>query len=286
MVSKAVIAVAGYGTRFYPVGKTINKCMLPIVDRPVVSYAVADCIAAGIRKIALVTAPGITGDQVRHYLSHDPDLEAHFTARGQHDKYRPIADLHRAAEFTFLQQPRRGGYGTAVPAMIAAEFIDGDDFLLVAGDDLLLRTDGGSDLADLVAARNHAGTPAAIAAATVPGADAHRYGVLATRLDAHGNRILDAIIEKPSDYQDAIAHINVSRTLLPGEFVTYLDKLDCATNGEYQATDAIAAFARDHDILVRPVTGRYYDCGNPAGWLTANLAAAHARDLPVSSPDV
>ncbi|MFD8563392.1 sugar phosphate nucleotidyltransferase [Streptosporangium canum] len=278
MVDKAVIAVAGYGSRFFPIGKSVNKCMLPILNRPVVELAVADCIAAGVRQIALVTAPGLLGQQVRHYFSHDPDLEAHFAERGWQSKYEVLDGLHRCAEFTFLEQPRYGRYGTAVPAMIASKFIDGDDFLLLAGDDLLLRPDGGSDLADLVTAQRHAGTAAAIAAGTVAGADASRYGILTTRRDTHGNRLLDAIVEKPERHPDPVAHINISRTLLPGDFVDYLDALECAANGEYQATDAIAAYARDHDVLVHPVAGQYHDCGNTAGWLAANLAAAQIQE--------
>ncbi|WP_433259365.1 sugar phosphate nucleotidyltransferase (plasmid) [Streptosporangium sp. CA-135522] len=204
-------------------------------------------------------------------------LEAHFTERGWQSKYEVLADLHRGAEFIFLEQPRHGRYGTAVPAMVASKFVDGDDFLFLTGDDLLLRPDGGSDLADLVAARKHANTPAAIAAATVPGADAHRYGILTTRHDAYGNQLLAAIVEKPAHHADPVAHINISRALLSGDFIDYLDALTCAVNGEYQATDAIAAYARDHDVLVHPVAGQYHDCGSTVGWLAANLAAAQAQ---------
>ncbi|MEU7947422.1 sugar phosphate nucleotidyltransferase [Micromonospora taraxaci] len=281
---KAVIAVAGMGSRFFPIGKTINKSMLPILNHPVLAYAVADCIAAGAREIAIVTAPGEAGRQVRHYLSEDHDLKAYFSARGWQDKYAPLADLHRQADFTFLEQPRDDRYGTALPAIIAAEFIGNEDFLLVAGDDLLLRADGGSDLADLAAARAAAGTPAALAAATVPGAEAHRYGILHPRTAAAGHHLLDELLEKPDSYGKPTAYINISRTLLPAHAVAYFQKLTPAPNGEYQATDAVAAFARDHDVLIQPITGQYHDCGNPAGWLAANNAAAAIQALTVTDP--
>jgi len=279
-VVKAVIAVAGMGTRFYPIAKTICKCMLPVLDQPVLAYAVADCAAAGADHIAIVTADGEAGRQVRHYLTEDPGLAAYFAARGQRGKYEPIAHLHEQARFTFVEQPRDATrYGTAIPAILAADFIGGDDFFLVAGDDLLLRGDGGSDLADLAAARTAAGTPAALAAATVPGRDARRYGIFQTRPAESGHALLDGILEKPDRYPQATAHINVSRALLPGDAVPYFQKLAPAASGEYQATDAISAFARDHDILVHPVDGRYFDCGNPAGLLAAGNAAARARGL-------
>lgn len=274
---KAVIAVAGMGSRFFPIAKTINKCMLPILDRPVVAYAVADCLAAGAREIAIVTGSGESGRQVRHYFSEDHDLREFFAQRGWDKKYAPLAHLHDQAEFTFIEQPRDGRYGTALPAIIAADFIGADDFLLIAGDDLLLR-EHGSDLADLATARTAAGTPAAIAAATVPGDTAHRYGILQPHT-ADGHPVLDGLLEKPADYREPTAFINISRTLLPGTALPYFEKLiPSPLNGEYQATDAITAFARDHDVLIHPITGRYYDCGNPTGWLAANNAAAHLHD--------
>ncbi|KIR61784.1 hypothetical protein TK50_30200 [Micromonospora haikouensis] len=265
------------GSRFFPIGKTINKCMLPILNQPVVAYAVADCVAAGARDIAIVTAPGEPGRQVRHYFSEDRDLKDYFTTRGWQDKYASVADLHTQATFTFLEQPRDDRYGTALPAIVAAEFIAGDDFLLVAGDDLLLRRDGGSDLADLSAARTAAAVPAALAAATVPGTEAHRYGILHPR--AGGHQLLDELLEKPNNYGEPTAYINISRTLLPAHALAYFQKLTPAPNGEYQATDAVIAFARDHDVLIHPVTGEYHDCGNPAGWLAANNAAAQSSAL-------
>lgn len=281
---RAVIAVAGLGSRFYPIAKTINKCMLPVLDQPVLAYAVADCLAAGVREIAIVTAAGESGRQVRHYFTEDRALRDYFASRGWQAKYEPLAHLHDQADFVFIEQPRdTDRYGTALPAILAADFVTGHDFFLIAGDDLLLRDDGGSDLADLAAARTAAATPGALAAATVPGDDAHRYGILQPHTSPRGHQLLDELLEKPTEYQQTTAYINISRTLLPGDAITYFEKLTPAANGEYQATDAILAFARDHALLIHPVTGRYFDCGNPAGWLAANNAAAHAQGLTTQS---
>lgn len=271
MALKAVIAVAGYGSRFFPIAKTINKCMLPVGNRPIVHLAVEDCIAAGIEEIAIVTAPGDT--QIRHYFTEDRALRDHFHERGWDRKYEPIAHLHELAEFTFLEQPRDGRYGTALPAMVAADWIGNDDFLLMSGDDVLLRADGGSDLADMVRARTEAGTAGAIAAATVPGDQAHRYGVFDSHAD-EGLLVLDRLVEKPTDYNGDVAHVNISRAVLPNWYLDYLDELKPAANGEYQSTDAIQALADEYDVLVHPVLGAYHDCGDPAGWLAANNAAA------------
>ncbi|MDG4832989.1 sugar phosphate nucleotidyltransferase [Solwaraspora sp. WMMD1047] len=279
MPTKAVIAVAGFGTRFFPVAKTLNKCMLPILTKPVVQYAVEDCVRAGITDIAIVTAPGQAGSQVRHYFTADPDTEAYFHDRGWDDKWRPAAHLQDLATFTFLEQPRDQRYGTAVPAMVARDFIAGEDFVLLAGDDLLLRADGGSDIADLVDRAWQAGVSAALAAATVDGTQAYRYGVLSTANRDADTHIFTGIVEKPRDWQKPTCFVNISRYYLPADITGYFDRLrpDPST-GEYQTTDVIEAYATDHETLVSPITGTYYDCGNINGWLAANNAAAGLAD--------
>ena len=178
-VTKAVIAVAGYGSRFFPIAKTINKCMLPVLNKPILQLAVEDCVRAGIQQIAIVTAPG--DSQVRHYFGHDEGMRRHFHERGWDAKYEAIAGLENLAEFVFLEQPRDGRYGSALPAMVATDFIDGDPFVLMSGDDMVLREDGGCDLSDMVRHRAQTGVPGVIAAATKPGEQAHKYGVFVTR---------------------------------------------------------------------------------------------------------
>ena len=276
---KAVIAVGGIGSRFFPITKSISKAMMPILNQPLVAYAIADCIAAGAHEIAFAPTPGATSRQVQHYLTEDHDLRRLLAEHGWDDKYAPISQLHRQADFTFLEQQPDGRYGTAVPAILADDFIADDDFLLITSDDLLLRDDGGSDLADLVAARAAAGTPGALAATTVPGADAHRYGVLRPRPAEQRRRVLDELIEKPADYDQPTAAISLSRFLLPAAALDYFRALKPACNGEYDATNAVGAFARDHDVLIHPVTGRYHDCGTPEGWLAANNAVARTQGL-------
>ena len=149
---------------------------------------------------------------------------------GWEQKYEQIADLHQQAEFSFIEQPRDGRYGTALPALLAEDFVADDDFFLIADDDLLLRSDGGSDLA-------------------------------AARDDENDIALLELIFEKPAHCAGAEAHANISRSLLPADNLPFRD-LAPAHNGEYQATDAIEAYARDQRVLIHPISGTYYDCGN------------------------
>ncbi|MGQ4486409.1 hypothetical protein ACN6LM_003218 [Streptomyces sp. SAS_281] len=115
-MSRAVISVACMGTGFFPVAKSVNTCMLPVLGQPVLVHAVADCPAAGVREIAIVTSQGEGGRQVRHYFTEDHGMR-YFAARGRQTKDEPIAHLHDRADFHFIEQPRDGErYGTALPA--------------------------------------------------------------------------------------------------------------------------------------------------------------------------
>ncbi|MDH6130258.1 sugar phosphate nucleotidyltransferase [Kitasatospora sp. GP82] len=268
---KAVIAAAGVGSRWFPVGKTTPKCMLPAWNKPLLAYTVADCVAAGARQIAVITAPGECTRQVRHFLTEDPELKSYFTARGWQDKYQPI-DQPPAAEFTIIEQPRDNGlYGTALPPICAADWIGEDDFLLVSGDDLLLRLDLGSDLADLAAARRTAQSAGAIAVASRPSDRPIRYGIVHPRPCTGPHQLLDEVRGwLPADRQRRTAHIDISRTLLPASALPYFTAVELAANGELRATDAITAFARHNDMLIHPILGTFYDCGSPEGLHAAN----------------
>ncbi|MEU8540890.1 sugar phosphate nucleotidyltransferase [Streptomyces sp. NPDC048717] len=271
----AVIAAAGVGSRFFPIGKTIPKCLLPVWSRPLLSYTVADCIAAGAERIAVVTAPGECTRQVQHFLTPDPEMERYFAARGWQHKYESIA-RPLAADITVIEQPRgTGHYGTALPPVCAEEWIDGDDFLLVSGDDLLLRLDQGSDLADLVSACREARTVGAVAVAVQPSDRPLRYGVIQHRPGAGERPLMNSVRAwNSSDRERGTAHINISRTLLPAASLPYFAAVRPAVDGELRATDAITAFAHDHDLLVHPIRGAFYDCGNPEGLHAANSALA------------
>ena len=135
-ITKAIIPVAGYGTRFLPITKTINKTMLPVLNRPVVDYVVEDCVKAGIKDILFVILPGEI--QLRDYYSRNQKLEDYLLDRKAQDKYEAIADVHKQANFHFIEQPQDGRYGSAIPVLLGQEFIEHDEaFLVYMGDDFI-----------------------------------------------------------------------------------------------------------------------------------------------------
>jgi UTP--glucose-1-phosphate uridylyltransferase len=277
---KAVLCAGGWGSRFLPVAKTMSKCMLPVLDKPVIHYIVEECARAGATDIAVVTPPGILGEQITRYFSRDPVTEAFFRDRGWGDRYEPAAHLHELADFTFIGQPMNGRYGTALPPLIARRFVGEGDFFLVNCDDLLQRFDGGSDLADLLAARDAAGTGAVIGAAMMDGERAANYGVLLTD-PARPDR-LSELRDKPRRLPPGRYAVAVGRALLPAEFMAHLENVEPAPGtGEFQVTDAYTSYAHYADILIHPLEGRYYDCGDVRGWLAANAAMADHRGIPI-----
>jgi UTP--glucose-1-phosphate uridylyltransferase len=273
---KAVISTAGFGTRFFPIGKSVNKSMLPILNRPVIDYLVAECVQAGITDIGLVVMAG--DEQIPGYFTEDQQLKDYFYSRGWEEKYRPLEHLHTQAKFTFIEQLLDERYGTAIPAILAQEFVGDSNFFLMTGDDLVLRSDGGSDLAELRDACDEAGASGGIAVTEVPQHQIFRYGVVSTR--AHGSmEVLDGAVEKPTPENAPTNLASISRFLLPPAIFKYLEALQPdPKNGEYLSISAVLEFAQDYPVLVHRIVGDYYDCGSIDGWLKANLAAAEHLD--------
>jgi UTP--glucose-1-phosphate uridylyltransferase len=277
---KAVISTAGFGTRFFPIAKAVTKSMLPIMDRPVLDYLVEDCVRAGVSSVAFVTSPQDV--QIRAYFTPDARLHASLEARGWSAKLRPLLDMHdrfRDIEFVWLTQPDDGKYGTAVPPMLAREFVGNSDFLLLTGDDFVLRDDGGSDLRELREARSAAAASGAMAVAEVPEDHVDRYGIVQTR-DADGYAALAGLVEKPARAVAPSRLASISRFLLTADFFECLDRLRADDDsGEYLSTTALLDYAVTHDVVVHPLRGTYYDCGTPEGWLAANIAVAAQRHV-------
>jgi UTP--glucose-1-phosphate uridylyltransferase len=146
-VTKAIIAVAGWGTRMLPITKSIEKCMLPVGTRPVIDYVVRDIVAAGIQDIYFVV--GEQSTQIQSYYRSNVQLNDYLRSRGKDDKLELVAPLS-GVNIHFITQPLTGKYGTSVPVGLAAPYIgDDESALVIMGDQFFYREDGGSNAADL-----------------------------------------------------------------------------------------------------------------------------------------
>lgn len=263
-VHTAIIPVAGYGTRRLPITKAVEKCMLPVGNRPLVDYVVRDCLLAGIDEIIFVV--NANGTQLRRYYQPDPTLETYLRDHHKDDKL-PLIAPPAGVTFRFIEQPDDGRYGTAVPVGLAAAYVDDHESVLVLmGDDFIYNADGSSEAARLIARASDDG--AAMIGVNVPRETVSCYGVI--QRGAAGD--YRAIVEKPTPEQAPSTLINVSKYLLPKRAIELARDIEVnPTRGEYEITDAINQYiATGGTIAIHEAVGEYLDGGSVEGWLHAN----------------
>ena len=269
-ITKAIIPVAGWGTRMLPMTKAVEKCMLPIGTRPVIDYVVQDVIAAGITDIYFVVAEGAT--QVQAYYSENVALNTYLEKNNKADKL-PLVAPPTGVTFHYITQPSSGGYGTSIPVGLASEFIAEDEqALIIMGDQFFLRSDNGSNAADLMQLVGSGGAAAGLLGVPVPQEDVSKYGII--EKDSNGHFV--QIVEKPAP-EDAPSNLNNASFYLFNKALFELTRTLPANpiRGEFEITDAINAYiAQGGAILVGEAKGHYLDAGSPEGWLHANNVVA------------
>lgn len=262
--TKAIISVAGYGTRRLPITKTIEKCMLPFGNRPVVDYIVSDCVATGITDIYFVISKGSV--QLQHYYSGNTRLERYLQANNKTEQIKLIQNYHDV-NFHFVEQDVENGmYGTTIPVWLCRDFVAADEsVLIVMGDDITYTLEGESDIQRLV----DAGAPALLGV-PVPEGDLTKFGVIA--LDDEDK--FSHIHEHPAPGEEPSRMINVSKYIMPGTFMEYIERSVAAgpnEQGEYFIIDAVNEFVRDGArATVIEAKGHFMDSGNVTSWIEAN----------------
>jgi UTP--glucose-1-phosphate uridylyltransferase len=262
-VTKAIIPVAGWGTRRLPITKTIEKCMLPIGNRPLVDYVVQDCLKAGITDLYFVV--GEQSTQLQDYYRSNIPLNDYLRRNGKDDKLALIAPIDDV-QLHFIVQPGQGKYGTAVPIALAAPYVeDGESVVVLMGDDFIWNADGSSEVARLLEATPEGGC--GLLAAHVDRNDVSKYGVI--EADDQGNYV--RIVDQPTPEEAPSDLINISKYILTKEVIDLAARLKPAHNGEYQLPDAINEYvAGGGQVKVVPAQGEYLDGGSVEGWLHAN----------------
>lgn len=265
-ITKAIIPVAGWGTRMLPITKAIEKCMLPIGTRPVIDFVVQDVLRAGITDIYFVV--GEQSTQIQSYYRSNIQLNDYLRRQGKEDKLPLVAPLS-GARIHFITQPSTGGYGTSIPVGLMSEFIaDNESALVIMGDQFFLRDDGGSNAADLIELVEASGATSGLLGVPVPQSDVSKYGIIEKGADDAFVRI----VEKPAP-EDAPSNLNNASFYLFDRAVFELARTLPANpvRGEYEITDAINAYvAGGEKLIVGEASGIYLDAGNPEGWLYAN----------------
>ena len=262
-ITKAIIPVAGWGTRRLPITKTIEKCMLPIGNRPLVDYVVQDCLKAGITELIFIVGEDST--QLEDYYRSNIKLNDYLRRNGKEDKLPLVAPLE-GVKLHFVTQSSYGKYGTAVPVALAADYVDeGESVVVLMGDDFIWNDDGSSEVARLIEATPEGSC--GLLAATVPLEEVSRYGVIEKSDSDDYIRIVD----QPTPEEAPSNLINISKYILNKQIIDAAANLPPAHNGEYQLPDAVNDFvSAGGRVKVVPAKGQYLDGGSVEGWLHAN----------------
>lgn len=269
-ITKAIIPVAGWGTRRLPITKIIEKSMLPVGNRPLVDYSVQELIAAGITDIYMIVS-SVEPCQVREYYKDNIELNKYLIDRGKEDRLKLAKTLPDNVTIHYIAQDTSEKYGTAIPiAMAVEEYNINEPILVYMGDDFIWNPDGESATESLLKSRV-SDDDSAILGVEVPKETVDKYGVLSVE-----DGKLVGVVEKPSVDSAPSNLINVSKYIMSPnllkEVVEYVEKNDFGPEDqEYMVTDPIDSYIkRDGVIRVASTSGEYLDGGSVEGWLHAN----------------
>jgi UTP--glucose-1-phosphate uridylyltransferase len=268
-VTKALFPVAGLGTRFLPATKANPKEMMPIVDKPLIQYAVEDALAAGITELIFVTSSSKRA--IEDHFDSNFELESNLLERGKLDLLEVVQDiLPTGVSCAYIRQKSPQGLGHAV--LCAKQLLSNEPFAVLLADDLI---DGGkqSCLQQMlkVFEQTHSSV---IAVEKIAPQHTKKYGVVDVESTQEAVAKIRSIIEKP-DPQNAPSNLGVvGRYILTPAIFDMLESTSQGSGGEIQLTDAIAKLLKQETVMTLQFQGKRYDCGSKIGYLEATLAYA------------
>lgn len=269
MIKKAILPVAGLGTRFLPASKAIPKEMVTVVDRPAIEYVVKEAVAAGVEQIILVTHSSKAS--IENYFDRNFELETVLEQKNKFDLLKEITDILPAhISVVSVRQPQPLGLGHAV--LCAKSIVGDDDFAVLLPDVLVKETDERNDLS-LMIERYTKSNAAQIMVEAVPDSLVDQYGIVdVAETPAEGESIImQGIVEKPA-IGTAPSNLSVvGRYVLPAKIMTLLEQTPKGAGNEIQLTDAIAMLQQSKPVEAYRMKGRTFDCGSKIGYLKAVL---------------
>ncbi|GGE19112.1 UTP--glucose-1-phosphate uridylyltransferase [Polymorphobacter glacialis] len=272
-VSTAVFPVGGQGTRFLPATKAVPKELLPVVDRPLLQYAVDEALSAGIERLVFVTARGKSA--LEDYFDIASELVSSLKAKGKHAELAVLADTQLSpGQIAYVRQQEPAGLGHAV---WCARHITGNDAFAVLLPDELLWNPAAPALAEMhTAYKKYGGN--IISVMEVPAEHTQRYGIVTPGAVDGLITEVKGLVEKPAAGTAPSRLAAIGRYILQPEIMTLLARGERGAGGEIQLTDAMAQLIGTQPFHALTFTGQRFDCGDKAGHITANIALALARD--------
>ncbi|HEV3254376.1 MAG TPA: UTP--glucose-1-phosphate uridylyltransferase GalU [Candidatus Acidoferrales bacterium] len=265
-VRKAVLPAAGLGTRFLPATKAQPKEMLPVVDKPLIQYAVEECVASGIEHIIIVTGRG--KNAIEDHFDSAPELERFLEERGQPARAELVRRISNMIHFSYTRQREPLGLGHAV--LTARDLVGDEPFAVLLGDVIIQGPPTTRALADVYEATGIG----AIAVERVPRERVHLYGIADTLPAGDtqwGERLLriQNLVEKPKPEQTPSDLAVTGRYVLPPEIFACLEHTPAGSGGEIQLTDALRMLATEKGLWAYVYEGKSYDAGDKLGFLKA-----------------
>ena len=263
-VRKCVFPVAGMGSRFLPATKASPKEMMPIVDKPLIQYAVEEAIAAGVTDMIFIT--GRNKRTIEDHFDKAYEVEAELAARGKNELLelvRSVVPSH--INCIYIRQPEPLGLGHAV--LCAEPVVNDEPFAVILADDLI---DGEPPVLKQMAQVYDERQCSVLGVEEVPRANTNQYGIVQT--DGAEPGAISAIVEKPLPKDAPSTLAVVGRYILSPRIFQHLAKVQAGAGGEIQLTDGIAALMREDKVLAYRFKGKRYDCGSKLGYLQAMVA--------------
>jgi len=264
--------VAGLGTRFLPATKAMPKEMLPVVDKPLIQYAVEECIASGIENVIFVTGRG--KNAIEDHFDSAPELERFLEERGRPKQAQMVREISGGLHFSYTRQSEALGLGHAV--LSARELVGDEPFAVLLGDVIM---DGKVPATKSLVEIFEATGKGAIAVEEVPRDKVHLYGIVdasPANEKPWGEQLLRIkdLVEKPKT-EDAPSRLAVTgRYVLPPQIFEYLENAKPGAGGEIQLTDALRTLAQEHGLWAFVYQGKTYDAGDKLGFLEATVQLA------------
>lgn len=266
-VTKAVFPVAGLGTRFLPATKANPKEMLPIVDKPLIQYAVEEAVESGITELIFVTSSSKRA--IEDHFDTNYELEQRLLQQGKTELVELVQNIvPKGVDCIYVRQPQALGLGHAV--LCAKKVVGNHPFAVLLADDLI---DSAYQpcLTQMLTIYHQTGN-GIIAVQAIPLEDTEKYGIIAPAPDWQGKGEIKAIIEKPKSDQAPSCFGVVGRYILPPAIFRHLVQIKPGQHGEIQLTDAIASLLAEQPVMALAFEGTRYDCGSKLGYMQATIA--------------
>jgi len=269
-IKKAVIPVAGLGTRFLPATKTVPKELLPIVDIPAIQYVVQEAVESGITEVIFVTGRG--KDSIEDHFDEAPELELVLEERGQREMVETLRRISKMTEVVSVRQKRPLGLGHAI--LCARDLVGEEPFAVLLSDDLIdAAVPCLQQLLKVFAEKDDS----VIALRSVPEQEVQRYGIVnGTELSERLYEVKE-MVEKPRPSEAPSRLAIIGRYILRPEIFSILEKIAPGRGGEIQLTDGISQLARQKKVYGYEFEGNHYDIGDKMGFVRATVAYALKR---------